>query len=308
MPVLQLRIQTRSDRTDRVIGTISAFDGVDRIVEHPVVGPAGKTLIAADVSVVAVDELVTALRSSGVSRSDFVITRADVVYPSATRGGGEEAGDVPWLEVLSEARESARPVARYLVLMAVAGVIAALGVLTANPILTIGAMAVSPDLLPICALCVAIVGRRVRLAGLSATTLVVGMVLSGLIGTLLTTILIALGIVPADLNIHSGGLRTLPTLDYSTLIVAVAAGIAAMLAFETRSSQTVGVAISVTTIPASAFFGVALGLGDMTDATSALLVLATNIVVIAITGSLTLALQVALGRRHHGSRRPIVAG
>jgi Domain of unknown function (DUF389) len=42
-------------------------------------------------------------------------------------------------------------------------------------------------------------------------------------------------------------------------LIALAAGVAAILFFETRASAAVGVAISVTTIPASAYLGVAIG-------------------------------------------------
>lgn len=55
---------------------------------------------------------------------------------------------------------------------------------------------------------------------------------------------------------------------------AVDAGIAGMLAPETRTSSAVGVAISVTTIPAAAYLGVVLGLGNTEQATGALAVLA----------------------------------
>ena len=46
-----------------------------------------------------------------------------------------------------------------------------------------------------------------------------------------------------------------------------------MLAFETRASSGVGVAISVTTIPAAAYLGVAAGLGEASKALGALAVL-----------------------------------
>jgi Domain of unknown function (DUF389) len=48
-------------------------------------------------------------------------------------------------------------------------------------------------------------------------------------------------------------------VNSETIHVALAAGIAGMLALETRASAAVGVAISVTTIPASAFLGVTVG-------------------------------------------------
>ena len=64
------------------------------------------------------------------------------------------------MEVMGEARMHSRPLGRYLALISVAAVVAAMGVITDNTILIVGAMAVSPDLLPICAACVGIVGRR----------------------------------------------------------------------------------------------------------------------------------------------------
>jgi hypothetical protein len=42
-----------------------------------------------------------------------------------------------------------------------------------------------------------------------------------------------------------------------------------MLSFETRASAAVGVAISVTTIPASAYWGVAIGAGQASGAAGA---------------------------------------
>ncbi len=79
-------------------------------------------------------------------------------------------------------------------------------------------------------------------------------------------------------NVDQSSLRELAAhTDYSTVLVALAAGVAAMLSFETRASAAVGVAISVTTIPASAYLGVALGSGDVSEGLGALLVLAVNV-------------------------------
>ncbi len=55
--------------------------------------------------------------------------------------------------------------------MLVAGIIAGLGVITGNQILIVGAKLVSPDLLPSCATCVALVGRQIGLAARSFVTL-----------------------------------------------------------------------------------------------------------------------------------------
>jgi uncharacterized membrane protein len=91
-------------------------------------------------------------------------------------------------------------------------------------------------------------------------------------------------------------LAGLSTVNISTPIVALAAGVAGMLALETRASSAVGVAISVTTIPASAYLGVAAGVGDASKAFGALLVLAINITMLLIGGCLTLLAQRALAR------------
>ena len=77
----------------------------------------------------------------------------------------------------------------------------------------------------------------------------------------------------------------------TTILVAIAAGIAGMLAVETRASAAVGVGISVTTIPASAFLGVALGTGQPGKSWSALAVLGVNIAMMLAGGSLALAIQ-----------------
>jgi hypothetical protein len=53
-----------------------------------------------------------------------------------------------------------------------------------------------------------------------------------------------------------------------------------MLALETRASSAVGVAISVTTIPASAYLGVAAGVKEVSKAFGALLVLGVNVVML----------------------------
>ncbi len=94
-----------------------------------------------------------------------------------------------------------------------------------------------------------------------------------------------------DHSLGSGGLGTLTTPDITTVIVAFAAAVAGMLAFETRAAAAVAVAISVTTIPSVAYFGVALILGDDNDAFGAFAVLTTNVVTLLAAGTLTLWVQ-----------------
>jgi hypothetical protein len=59
------------------------------------------------------------------------------------------------------------------------------------------------------------------------------------------------------------------------------------------------VAISITTIPAAAYLGVAAGLGEAAKALGALAVLGVNVAMLVVAGTLTLLVQrqLAAGRR-----------
>jgi uncharacterized hydrophobic protein (TIGR00271 family) len=198
---------------------------------------------------------------------------------------------------MGQARANSRPLARYLALINVAAVIAALGVITSSSILVVGAMAVSPDLLPICATCVAIVGGRWDLARRAFLTLVLGLALVVVTAAVLAALLKGADLLPAGFSVEQSSLSTLAHTDYSTVLIALAAGVAAMLSFETRASAAVGVAISVTTIPASAYLGVAIGAAGIGKALGALAVLLINVSLLIVSGSLTLLVQRRLARR-----------
>jgi hypothetical protein len=100
-----------------------------------------------------------------------------------------------------------------------------------------------------------------------------------------------LSLLPAGFNIDETVLHGLSSINDETIVVALAAGVAGMLAFETRASSGVGVAISVTTIPAAAYLGVAAGLGQADKALGALGVLGTNVAMMVVGGGVTLGLQ-----------------
>ena len=132
----------------------------------------GHALLTAEVGPESADAVLDFLVSSGVAREDITLARLDEIGPIAP---GRTAASLIWADMLGQASLNARPVARYLVFMMVAGVIAAFGVIEVNSILIVGAMAISPDVLPIAAACVAAVSRRGRLAWRALVTLVVGL-------------------------------------------------------------------------------------------------------------------------------------
>jgi uncharacterized hydrophobic protein (TIGR00271 family) len=296
--VLRLRLAVEDHRADAVTEALEGTGGVHRIVALSPERAGSGVVLAADVLPSAADQVMGLIREWEVSETDYLLTRQEVIAP-APHGHGRFGApeDFAWVEVMGEARVHARPLGRYLALMAVAAVVAALGVISDNPILIVGAMAISPDLLPICAACVGIVGRRLRLAVGAATTLVAGLLIVVTVGCVLAAVLDATDVIDGTLDLGTGGLEGLGTTDYSTVLVALAAGVAAMLSFETRAAAAVGVAISVTTIPASALLGVGIGLWDFDTAGGAAVVLAVNVTLLILSGSLTLAVQTRLARR-----------
>ena len=111
-----------------------------------------------------------------------------------------------------------------------------------------------------------------------------------------------LDLIPSGFDLHEAGvLGSLTSVNDETIAVALAAGVAGMLALETRASSAVGVAISVTTIPAAAYLGVAAGLGEFATARGALGVLGTNVAMMVVGAVATLTLQSVLSRGRRGS-------
>ncbi len=285
-----------------MVSALGEIKGVHRVTDD-VDLLNGEKVLTADLAPFAADAVMERLNGLGIQPDHYVIVREELVAPRMGPGSAVEPEDgFAWIEVVGEARANARPVARYVALMAIAGLIAGLGVTTNNTILIVGAMAVSPDLLPICATCVGFVGRRLGLAWRSFGTLLFGM---GIV--MLVAALIGLGV---ELVIspdnpgkdYLGGLGTLAKVDYSTVLIALGAGVAAILSFETRAANAVGVAISVTTVPASAYFGVGIGVGEIGEAIGALVVLGVNVTLMILTGTITLFLQRRFAPHRRGAR------
>lgn len=296
--MLRLRSSVHHSRAEDFGSLLRELDGVRRIVQQADEGATEAYVFVADVEPSAADRLVDAFGEFGIEADDYVLTRIEVVAPQHRHHLGEGGVDgYAWIEVIGQARANSRLLARYLALINVAAVIAALGVITSSSILIVGAMAVSPDLLPICATCVALVARRYELARRAFTTLTLGLGLVVATAAVLSFLLKVTGLLPDGFAVENSSLSSLAHTDYSTVLIALAAGVAAMLSFETKASAAVGVAISVTTIPASAYLGVAIGGGGIEHALGAAAVLAINVSLLIVSGTLTLLVQRRLPNR-----------
>jgi uncharacterized hydrophobic protein (TIGR00271 family) len=289
--MIALEVFGESALLERVASTLDRTDGVSRVACIDATRP-GHALVSARVRPRSVDALLDTLHGLGVADSDVTLDRIEVVG-ALSQGRAERT--MVWADVLGTAWLNARPLARYLAFMVVAGVIACYGVVDNNGILIVGAMAVSPDLLPITAIAVGIVGRQAELASRALLTLGLGLAAAGTAAAASTFIQDHLGFIPSSYSVHATGvLRGLTTVSNETVAVALFAGVAGMLALETRASSGVGVAISVTTIPAVGYFGVAVGLGELDKAFGALGVLGVNVLMMVVGAVGTLLLQRAL--------------
>jgi uncharacterized hydrophobic protein (TIGR00271 family) len=279
-------------------------DGVSRVRLVDATRP-GYAVVSASARPRVVDALLVELRRQDVRDADITLTRVEVVGSLAT---GKAEASLVWADVIGTAWLNARPIARYLAFMVVAGVIAAYGVIDENSILIVGAMAVSPDLLPITGIAVGLAGRQPKLAGRALLTLAAGLGIACLAAALSAFVQDSFDLIPSGFDIEETGvLGSLTAVSNETIAVALVAGIAGMLALETRASSGVGVAISVTTIPASAYLGVAVGLGELDEAWGALGVLGANVLMMVVGAVATLGLQGVVARRRTPARRASAA-
>jgi hypothetical protein len=113
-----------------------------------------------------------------------------------------------------------------------------------------------------------------------------------------TALLRLFGRIPEDLRLADTVIgEALTTLGPGSLMVATVAGVAGMIAFERPGGAAVGVAISVTTIPAAAYVGAAMAMGRDDPMWGALVVLLTNVVILVVASAATLTLQRRARRR-----------
>jgi uncharacterized hydrophobic protein (TIGR00271 family) len=298
--MIDLEVFGKSAAMRAVAERLDETDGVSR-VRLVDATRQGYAVVSASIHPSAVDAVLEDLRRQGVPDADIVLARVELVGSLAT--GRAEAG-LMWADVIGTAWLNARPFARYLAFMLAAGVIASYGVIDDNVILIVGAMAVSPDLLPITGIGVGVVARLPGLAARALLTLAVGLGVASLAAAVSTFAQDRLDLIPSGFDLQQTGvLGGLTSVNDETIVVALVAGVAGMLALETRASSGVGVAISVTTIPASAYLGVAAGLGEIGKAVGALGVLGANVLMMVVGAVAALELQGMLARRRAAGRR-----
>jgi uncharacterized hydrophobic protein (TIGR00271 family) len=319
--MVHLRIVAPHDLTPKVIALLEASRATCNLVllDGAALKPSGDVILCdiarEDTSVLVEDmkELGVARRGSiSIDEIDSQISEAARNAERATRGSGADA--VVWEEVEARTSESTELSGTFVAFLALACLIASVGIFVGSPILIVGAMIVGPEFGPLAGLCVAMIERRRGVAVRSLAALAVGFPIGITAAFLFTLFCVAIGIL--DSNFHSSEndlVRFIVKPEEFSLIVALFAGAAGMLSLtSTKSGALIGVLVSVTTIPAAANIGVSAALANWSDWRGAMLQLSINLSAIVVAGVFTLYLQRVLyerrRNRHLGDRSRTDAG
>jgi len=179
--MLHLRIITPPELTATVLQELADDPGVTHITTDSgaATQPPGD-LVSCDVVRASVNPLLRRLRSAGVAEhGGITMTELEaVISTAADRAQAQiltpEIDTVVWEEVSARTSDDSAFSVSFGVLMVLAGIIAAIAVITNNPVLIVGAMIVSPDYGPMAALSVALVNRAYGQAWKSFRALALG--------------------------------------------------------------------------------------------------------------------------------------
>ncbi|WP_327163735.1 DUF389 domain-containing protein [Streptomyces zaomyceticus] len=307
--MLHLRMIVPQDRTALAVELIESTVGTTHLVVLPGAArdPVGD-LVMCDVARESTDELLHGLRGMRIDQ-DGSIAVEDIDLSMSTRADraeedapGEGADAVIWEQLAEATHEESTLSFTYLSFMGLATMIAACGVVLDNAILIVGAMAVGPEFGPLAGVCTAIVQRAPRLAVRSLTALLVGFATAILATTLFSLLMDWLNQFSEEmLDAERPQTSFIWQPDLFSFVVALLAGAAGTLSLtSSKSGALVGVAISVTTVPAAANAAVALSYGEVGQTWGSIEQLLLNLLGIMLAGTATLALQQRLWRKHRG--------
>ena len=297
---LHVRMVSPPDVTELLADVLMADSGVSNVVV--LTGSARRPdgdAVHFDVLPRSANSVLRQLRAlQGDGRSSIVIENVDAaigegVDPAARHRLVQRDIAPIWDVVEAKIRSDAVYAPSFYILLAIAGLIGAVGILTNSQILIVGAMVVGPEYNAIMGVALGIDkrDRRAIVQGNAA-------LLAGFSAAIIVTLLFSLAIrwTGHTPQAFSLGLRPVSSLintpNLFSLVVAVLAGIVGVVSLtESRASTLIGVFISVTTIPAAADVGLSVAYASWTEAWGSALQLLLNVVVLITVGALALRLQ-----------------
>ncbi|GAA4526955.1 DUF389 domain-containing protein [Amycolatopsis samaneae] len=313
--MLHLRAVCPPDRTGEALDVLRAHAGTAHLVVHRgvAVSPEGD-LVEADVAREAADEIVDALcaldldHSGGITLEAVDTALSDAADAAEEAAPGEGADAVVWQELLGRTGEESRLNATFLAFLAIACLLAAVGVLTDSAVTIVGAMVVGPEFGPLAAIAVGLVLRRWDLVRQAGTALAVAFPVSMALTFGVVLLGSVTGLFDADAVVNNHQVDFVYKVGPLSLVVALLAGAAGMLAMTSaKSAALVGVFISVTTVPAAGYAMVAVVAGDWLRFLGSLGQLVVNLIGIVAAAAIVLMLRRRV-QRSPSMERPLSRG
>jgi uncharacterized hydrophobic protein (TIGR00271 family) len=305
--VIHVRIVSPPDVTAQLRPWLLSEAGVMNLIimEASVQRPAGDA-IQFDVLQGRANEVIARLREFGIDRRGSIVLEPvnTSISALAAKTGVDRRPHFDdfapvWEEIDARIRSGARFPPSWYALLVIAGLIAAVGLLTNSQILIVGAMVVGPEYGAIVALAYGVTRHEARLVSTSARALTIGFSLAVVAALLLAVVIRATGLEPRafELGVRPVG-HLIDTPDWFSVIVAVLAGVVGVISLtEARTSTLIGVFISVTTIPAAADVGVSIAVGSYSEALGSLEQLVLNVFLLAAVAALGIPAQRMIWRR-----------
>lgn len=312
--MLHLRAVCPAAVAPDVLAALRQHPGAAHVVHLPgvAVHPEGD-VVEAVVAREAADEILAALaalrvdRQGGITLEQLDTVLSDAADEAEARAPGEAADAVVWQELVARTGEESRLNATFLAFLAIACLLAAVGVITDSPVTIVGAMVVGPEFGPVAGVAVGLVCRRLDLVKRASLALAAGFPLAIAITAVGAWLGNAAGLFDASAIIGDDHqVDFVYQVGPWSLIVAVLAGAAGMLSMTSaKSAALVGVFISVTTVPAAGYVAVAGILGQWDKMGQSAAQLAVNLL-----GIVAAAAVVLLLRRRRAGRvgRPLSPG
>ena len=193
-------------------------------------------------------------------------------------------------ELYTQLSDQVRPSSTFLVLVALSTLVAAVGLVTDNVAVIIGAMVIAPLLGPNMALALAttlgdleLAQRAMRITAIGLSAALALSVLVGILMPLLPNI--------GDIS-HIAEIRLRSQARIGDIALALASGGAGALSFTLGlSTAVVGVMVSVALLPPLVVFGMLLGAAAWMEAFGALQLLFVNIICVNLAGVMTFLIQ-----------------
>lgn len=195
-------------------------------------------------------------------------------------------------EAVDRVAKQAELSATYLVLMATAGILAAVALLTNSVPILIGAMIVAPAFGPLALVAFGLAGGSGRLALRGLSVAAVGLVIATAFAMLTTWLMNITGVFPPEANLLNKPLleeRVSP--GWWSVVAAAAAGVAGTLALnDNKTDIMIGTVAALALVPAAGAAGIAFMSQDPIRGFGGLALLGINVGLVILMGVITLGI------------------